>query len=206
MLKKLTDDCFIAVMQLVESGNPSNVFNIISENSPEDCARIYVASLMLQGRDFPEIRKSSYSVSLMDQGVFYELYKAASCGGVSVYETKILYENSELPEMIWTKAPDIPKQEEKVEIKTDIDSLLRSMGIKPTYTVLKPGRCPLSTAAKALRKKGADVKSYKVVVNGKSVIVNIIASSGTFSYDINTFYCKDTKTFIKEFKHKFLNK
>jgi hypothetical protein len=207
MLKPLTDDCFIAVMQFVESGNPSNVFKLISENGPEDCARIYVASLMLQGRDFPPVvNVSEYLTVLNDKGVFYELYKAASCGGISASDIKSLYESSELPEMIWTKVDDILQRNIPEKSKETIDRLLDAVDIKPVYTLLKPGMCPLSDAAKALRNKGAIVKSYKVIVNRKSVILNVIEYHGSVSCDINTLHCKDIDTFVKEFKHKFLNK
>lgn len=207
MLKPLTDDCFIAVMQFVESGNPSNVFKLISENSPEDCARIYVASLMLQGRDFPPVVNiSEYLTVLDDKGVFYELYKAASCGGISASDVKSLYESSELPEMIWTKVDDAPPQAVREKQEESIDRLLHSVGVDTIYTLLKPGGCPLSDTAKALRKKGAIVKSYKVIVNRKSVILNVIEYHGSVSCDINTLHCKDIDTFVKEFKHKFLNK
>ena len=207
MLKPVTEECFVAVMRFVESDNPSNVFKLISENGPEDCARIYVASLLLQGRDFPPVvRVSEYLTVLDDKGVFYELYKAASCGGISVSDVKSLYESSELPEMIWTKIDDTPPQAAREKQEEAIDRLLRSVGVDTMYTSLKPGGCPLSDTAKALRKKGATVKSYKVIINRKSVILNVIEYHGSVSCDINTLHCKDIDTFIKEFKHKFLNK
>lgn len=210
MIRELTDDCFTTIITLVESGDPSNIFRIISENSPEDCARIYVASLMLQGRDFPPvIEVSEYSTVLNDQGAFYELYKAASCGGISVFDIKSLYDSSELPEMVWTKTDRRARQsEEKAEkpVTAAIDTLFDAIGINPVYTVLKPGGCPLSAAVKALRRKGATVKSYKAVINKKPVILNVAEYNGSISCDINTLYCKDIDTFIKEFKRKFLNK
>lgn len=210
MLEPLTDDHFRAVIQLVESGNPSNIFQVIKQCSPEDCAGIYVASLLLQGRLFPDKIRTAYAVRLNDAGAFYELYKAASCAGISVSEIESLYDNSELPEMIWTTVEDRVYDEETVQnVSTDtsgndLSALLKTLGIKPLYTKLKPGMCPLSADARRLRKKGAVVESYKVIVRKAPVIVNVITYKDSVSYDINTYHCKDASAFIYEFQRKFM--
>lgn len=208
MLKEVTEDCFIAIMQLVESGDPNSIFGIISERSAEDCARLYVASLLLQGRPFPDrIKVTRYSTALNDSGVFFELYKKAASSGIGGKEVEKLYNNTELPDMIWTKS-EREEQKEEVHVKDssngDISKILKDLNVPPLYTLLKPGACPLSNEAKLLRKKGAKITSYKVVINKKSVIVNVIKHQNTYSYDINSFYCKDLEMFSHEFIHKFM--
>lgn len=213
MLKELTEDCFKTVISLVESGKPEDIFTVISKTSAEDCARLYVASLLLQYRPFPEkIRVSKYSTVLNDHGAFFELYKFAACHGISISEVESLYNSSDMPEMIWTEVEkeNVPLYDDPIPESSGPDSSLYTalvkLGVKPVFTRLKPGACPCSTQAKMLRKNGAKIQSYKVVFNGHSIIVNEVNNNGDLSYDINTLYCKDGDTFRKEFKRKFLNK
>ena len=206
MLKKVTEDCFITIMQLVESGDPNSIFGITAERSAEDCARLYVASLLLQGRPFPDrVKISRFSSTLNDSGVFFELYKKAAGSGIGSKEIESLYNHTELPEMIWTKQE---KEETPIQVNDssngDISKILKDFNLPSLFTLLKPGACPLSNEAKTLRKNGAKVISYKVVVNKKSVIINVIKNKDKYSYDINSFYCKDLETFCNEFQHKFL--
>lgn len=213
MLKELTEDCFKTIISLVESGKPEDIFTVISKTSAEDCARLYVASLLLQYRPFPEkIRVSKYSTVLNDHGAFFELYKFAACHGISISEVENLYNSSDMPEMIWTEVEgeNVPLYDDPIPESSGPDSSLYTalvkLGVKPVFTRLKPGACPCSTQAKMLRKSGAKIQSYKVVFNGHSIIVNEVNNNGDLSYDINTLYCKDGDTFRKEFKRKFLNK
>lgn len=206
MLKKVTEDCFITIMQLVESGDPNSIFGITAEKSAEDCARLYVASLLLQGRPFPDrVKISRFSSTLNDSGVFFELYKKAACSGIGSKEIESLYNHTELPEIVWTKNE---REEAPMQVNNssngDISKILKDFNLPPLFTLLKTGACPLSNESKALRKTGAKVISYKVVVNKKSVIINVIKSGDNYSYDINSLYCKDFKTFCNEFRHKFL--
>lgn len=213
MLKELTEDCFKTIIILVESGKPEDIFTIISKTSAEDCARLYVASLLLQYRPFPEkIQVSKYSTMLNDHSAFFELYKFAACHGIGISEIENLYNSSDMPEMIWTDVEEknIPLYDdptsESSEQSSSLYIALEKIGVKPVFTRLKPGACPCSTQAKILRKKGAKVQSYKIVFNGRSIIVNEVNNNGDLSYDINTFYCKDSDTFRKEFERKFLKK
>lgn len=209
-LKRLDEDCFIKVMKLAEAPTTADFIVLLEGTSARDYARLYVAALLLQGKEFPtRVHTSKYSFTLQDPTIFFELYKRAVCGGVSSKEMEELYDVSELPEMIWTNddrtREPVYKTEQPKE-KKPFDELLLDMGVRPLYTVLKPGACPLSADARNMRKKGAEVTSYKVVVNKKAVIVNAINYNGDMSYDINCLYCRDTATFKKIFAEKFMNR
>lgn len=213
MLKELTKDCFKVIISLVESGKPEDIFGVISSVSAEDCARLYVASLLLQYRPFPEkIRVSRYSTVLNDSGAFFELYKVAACHGIGISEIEALYNSSELPEMIWTESDENPNlvypDPEPEPVKDNLVNPLliafKDLKINPAVTKLKRGACPCSTQMKKCRKSGAKVTSYKVVFNGHSIIINIADDKGGVSYDINTYFCKDLATFENEFKRKFI--
>ena len=211
MLKELTEDCFKTVISLIESGEPETVFAVISNTKPENCARLYVASLLLQNKAFPEkIQISRYSVTLNDSGIFFELYKAAACYGIGVGDIETLYNNSVMPEIIRTEtvkkepACDNSDNSNKNISADSLYSIFMKLGIKPVLTELKPGACPYSKQAKDMRKKGAIITSYKAIINGHSIILNIIKKENSVSYDINTFHCKDIIEFEKELKYKFL--
>lgn len=208
-LKRLDEDCFIKVMKLAEAPTTADFIALLEGTSARDYARLYVAALLLQGKEFPaKVYTSKYSFTLQDPTVFFELYKRAVCGGISSAYMEELYDTSKLPEMIWTE--DNRKREPVYQVKPSedgtFDELLLGMGVKPLYTVLKPGACPLSADARNMRKKGAEVTSYKVIVNKKAVIINAINYNGDMSYDINCLYCRDTATFKKIFAEKFMNK
>ena len=207
MLKELTEDCFKTIISLVESGKSEDIFNVISSVSAEDCATLYVASLLLQYRPFPEkIKVSRYSTVLNDSGAFFELYKVAACHGIGISEIENLYNNSEMPEMIWTeiKEDSKPAEVSKDSSTRSLVTALKDLGVNPVFTVLKRGACPCSTQMKERRKNGAKVTSYKVVFSGHSIIINVADNDGDMSYDINTYFCKDIDTFEKEFRRKFI--
>ena len=209
-LKELNEECFVTVMRIIESNKPDLLFNVLSNNNAENCARLYVASLLLRDKGFPDVIKSRYSNIVNEESdMFFVLYKKASDSGMGYNEIKTLYETSSLPEMIRTKDERNDRHQEN---KKDFDNInfetitdiIEKFGLSDSYTVLKQGSCPLSNEAKAMRKNGAIVSSYKIIVNGTSVIITIINDNNEYSYDINSFHCKDVKTFCEEFTHKFL--
>lgn len=208
-IDKVTEDCFATVMQIIESDNQDFLFRTLSQKNAKDCARLYVASLHLQGRDFPESIRTRFSVTIEDDSIFYNFYKRAASSGIGYNEIKELYESTDMPEMIWTNDNrSIDKKTNMVnpDIQDcgDISELLKKMNLQTLYTVLKPGSCPISNEAKTLRKEGANVTSYKIIINGKSVIISLIKNGNSYSYDINSFHCKDFETFNNEFKNKFM--
>lgn len=207
MIPAVTEDVFTAVMGFIESNDNTEILTVAKgleqHMMPEIAAQTYVAYLKLTGRDFPEVKKTRYSVTIIDDSPYFAFYRVASCGGIGVKQIKELYDRTMLPEMIITQvANPVIEQVQEKQVDTDLPqgivTLSKLKGLQ--WFDVKPGGISmLSSEAKSLRKKGGVISVYKVIYKGKVSFINVIRYKGKTSYDINSFYCKDDDTLVKEF-------
>lgn len=209
MIPAVTEDVFTAVMGFIESNDNTEILTVAKgleqHMMPEIAAQTYVAYLKLTGRDFPKVKKTKYSVTIIDDSPYFAFYRVASCGGIGVKQIKELYDRTILPEMIITQVANpvtepAPTQEKEVntDLPQDIAALSKVRGLQ--WFNVKPGGINmLSSEAKSLRKKGGVITVYKVIYKNKVSFINVIQYKGKTSYDINSFYCKDDDTLVKEF-------
>ena len=209
MIPAVTEDVFTAVMGFIESNDNTEILTVAKgleqHMMPEIAAQTYVAYLKLTGRDFPKVKKTKYSVTIVDDSPYFAFYRVASCGGIGVKQIKELYDNTMLPEMIITQVANpvieqAPIQEKQVDtdLPQGIVTLSKLKGLQ--WFNVKPGGINmLSSEAKSLRKKGGVISVYKVIYKNKVSFINVIQYKGKTSYDINSFYCKDDDTLVKEF-------
>lgn len=207
MIPAVTEDVFRAVMGLIENNDTTEIFstakNMELRRTPELAAQTYVAYLKLTGNDFPEIKKTKYSVTIADSSPYFAFYRVASCCGIGVKQIKKLYDSTLLPEIIITHVDDpvviqTPEPVKPKDLPEGIEALTKKRGVQCSE-VKNMGVLMLSTEAKAIRKKGGVVSVYKVIYKGKASFINVIQYKGETSYDINSFYCKDANALVKEF-------
>jgi hypothetical protein len=208
-MKPVTVDIFKKVMSLIEHNDKNEILLSAKamelNRTPEIAAQVYVAYLKLTGRDFPEVKKTKYSVSIDDNSPYFVFYRVASCCGIGVSQIRDLYNNTLLPEIVITKINDSAHYEESDgqrgndnDLPEAIADLSKIKGIQ-CFKVKNNGVHMFSSDAKALKKQGAVISVYKVIYKGKISFINVIEHKGVISYDINSFHCKDKNSLIREF-------
>lgn len=206
-MKPVTVDIFKTVMLLIEHNDKNEILlsakAMEMNRTPEIAAQVYVAYLKLTGRDFPEVKKTKYSVSIDDNSPYFVFYRVASCCGIGVSQIKDLYNNTLLPEIVITKMNDSIHYEESDErpdngLPEAIADLSKIKGIQ-CFKVKNNNVNMISPDTKVLKKKGAAISVYKVIYKGKVSFINVIEHKGVISYDINSFHCKDKDSLIREF-------